>query len=84
MLHVRNILLHVGIRKRHSCGNAGDRCLGSDNGSVVILAGVSTVITKGSLSSNGHRYIRRGLHSKDSLGMAAVENSRDPTMARDS
>jgi hypothetical protein len=31
------------------------------------------VITKGQLSSNGHRDIRRGLHSKVSLGMTVIE-----------
>jgi hypothetical protein len=52
---------------------------------VVILTGVSTVITKGSLSSNGHRYIRRGLHSKESLGMTVVEErSLSLTAIRDS
>jgi hypothetical protein len=60
---------------------------------VVILTGVSTVITKGSLSSNGRRYIRKELHSKESLaltseegslGTVAVEDSHDPTTARDS
>jgi hypothetical protein len=78
------ILLHVGIRKRRFYGNAGDRCLGSDNSSVVILTEVSTVITKGQLSSNGHRYIRRGLHSMDSLGMTAVEDSRSLAATKDS
>jgi hypothetical protein len=76
-------VLHVGIRKRRLYGNAGDRCLGGDNSSVVILTGVSTVITKGQLSSNGHRYIRRGLYSKDSLGMTAVEDSRSLAATRD-
>jgi hypothetical protein len=47
-----------GIQKRHFYGNAEDRCLGSNNSSVVILTAVSTVITKGSLSSNGRRYMR--------------------------
>jgi hypothetical protein len=51
---------------------------------VVILTGVPTVITKGSLSSNGRRNIRKGFHLKDSLGTVAVEDSRDPTTARDS
>jgi hypothetical protein len=78
-----NILLHVGIQKRRFYGNAEDRCLGSNNSSVVILTGVSTVITKGSLRGNDRIY-QRGLHSKDSLGMIAVEDSRDPTTARDS
>jgi hypothetical protein len=42
------------------------------------------VITKGQLSSNGHRYIRRGLHSKHSLGMTktAVEDSRSLAATR--
>jgi hypothetical protein len=49
-----------GIKKRHFCGNAEDRCLGSNNSSVVILTGVSTVITKGSLHGNGRIY-KRGI-----------------------
>jgi hypothetical protein len=77
------ILLHVGIKKRHFYGNAEDCCLGSNNCSVVILTGVSTVITKGSLCGNDHIY-KRGLPSKHSLGMVAVEDSRDPTTTRDS
>jgi hypothetical protein len=72
-----------GIWKRHFYGNAEDRWLGSNNSFVVILTGVSTVITKSSLRGNGRIY-RRGLHSKDSLGMVAVEDSRDPATARDS
>jgi hypothetical protein len=47
-----------GTKKRHFYGNAEDRCLGSNNSSVVILTGVSTALKKGSLSSNGSRYIR--------------------------
>jgi hypothetical protein len=36
-----------------------DCCIGSNNSYIVILTGVSTVTTKGSLSSIGRRYIRR-------------------------
>jgi hypothetical protein len=75
-----------GIQKRHFYGNAEDRSLGSNNSSVVILTGVFTVITKSSLRSNGRKYMRSlALTSEErSLGMVAVEDSRDPTMARDS
>jgi hypothetical protein len=55
-------LLQVGIRKRRFPRNAGDRCLE-----------IPTVKTKGQLSSNGHRDIRRGLHSKDSLALTSEE-----------
>jgi hypothetical protein len=68
-------LIHVGIRKRRFHGNVitVNRCVGIawDNKHV----SPETVITKGQLSSNGHRYIRRGLHSKDSLEMTAEEVS---------
>jgi hypothetical protein len=74
------IFLHVGIRKRRFDGYAGDRCLGSDNGSVVILTGVSTVIKKGSLSSNGRRYeyirgdrIRRTVLGRSSLKIVETQ-----------
>jgi hypothetical protein len=78
-----NMLLHVWNLEEILHGNAEDRCLGSNNSSVVILTGVSTVTTKGSLRGN-YRIYKRGLHSKDSLGMVAVEDSRDPATARDS
>jgi hypothetical protein len=56
-----------GIQKRYFHGNARiDRCLGSNNSSVVILTGVSTVTKKGSLRSNGRRY-NKGLHSKETV-----------------
>jgi hypothetical protein len=67
---------------RHFCGNAEDRCLGSNNSSIVILTGVSTVITKGSLLGNDRIY--KGTAIEDSLGMVAVEDSRDPATTRDS
>jgi hypothetical protein len=36
-------------------------------------------ITIGQLSSNGHRYITRGLHSRVSLGTTVIER-RNPDM----
>jgi hypothetical protein len=45
---------------------------------------IPTVITKGQLSTSGHRYIRKGLHSKESLGMNAVEESLSLSAIRDS
>jgi hypothetical protein len=48
------------IQKRDFLGNATiDRCIASNNSSIVILTGVSMVTTKGSLSRNGCRYMRR-------------------------
>jgi hypothetical protein len=76
MLHVWNLEEILPWKRRN-------RCLGSNNSSVVILTGVSTVITKGSLRGND-RICKRGLHFKDSLGMVALEDRPDPTMARDS
>jgi hypothetical protein len=44
---------------------------------------IPTVITKGQLSSNGHRDIRRGLHSKHSLALTAEEGSLGKAAAED-
>jgi hypothetical protein len=56
------ILLHVWNLERYIHGyNATtvDRCIGSNNSSIATLTEVSTVTTKGSLSSNARRYVRR-------------------------
>jgi hypothetical protein len=62
-----------GIRKRHYYGNAEERCLGSNNSSVVILTGVSTVITKGPLSNNSRIYIRGYTLAKSVLGRSPLK-----------
>jgi hypothetical protein len=41
-----------------------DRCIGRNNSYIVILTGVSTVITDGSLSSNARGYMRRNTFAK--------------------
>jgi hypothetical protein len=48
--------------------------LGSNNRGIVVLTGVSTVTTKGSLSSNGRRYKARHLQEA-SRNLAAIEDS---------
>jgi hypothetical protein len=58
VLKYRYILLHVGNLEETLLWKAEDRCLGSNNSSVVILTEVSTVITKGSLSGNDRIYKR--------------------------
>jgi hypothetical protein len=69
-------MLHVGIWKRRFYGNAGDHCLGSDNSSVVILTGVSTVITKGPLNSNGRGYKSpASTRNESSLALTAEESA---------
>jgi hypothetical protein len=67
MLHVWNLEETLLWKRRN-------RCLGSNNSSVVILTGGSTVITKGSFRGNDCIYMR-GLHSKDSLGIVTTEDS---------
>jgi hypothetical protein len=83
---IHYILLHVGNLEETLQWKRQDRCLGRNNSSVVILTVVSTVITKGSLSSNARRYMRSLALTaeKRSIGMVDVEDSRDPTAARDS
>jgi hypothetical protein len=53
-----------GIQKGYFHGNARtDRCIGSNNRDIVILTGVFTVTTEGSMRSNGRRY-KKIMHSK--------------------
>jgi hypothetical protein len=77
-------VLHVGIWSRRFHGNVitVNRCVGIawDNK----RDPPETVITKGPLSSNGHRYVRRGVHSEDSLEVTTEEVSRSELTARDS
>ncbi|PNF17084.1 hypothetical protein B7P43_G16097 [Cryptotermes secundus] len=52
-----------GIQKSHFYGNARtDRCIGNNNRSIVVLIGVSTVITEGSLHSSNRGY-KTGLNA---------------------
>jgi hypothetical protein len=63
-----------GIQKRHFNGNVTiDRCVASNNSSIVTLTKVFTVTTKGSLSSNGRTYMRREHISQVSLGITVNE-----------
>jgi hypothetical protein len=68
------ILQRVWSRRFHGNVITLNRCVGIawDNKRV----SSETVTTKGPLSSNGSRYIRSGLHSKDSLEVTAEEVSR--------